>query len=245
MSEDSRYSSLMRFLDSYDSEAGEGKQSTKPSNGTVTRSATYIWDDPSGLSLPKSSSESTASQQGIESVGNELKAKIQSLKGEINENKQIAKGLQNEYVQLTVVKERRIERKKKQLEVLFSEQERGQTEALRKQEQFIEKLAVDVEELLKKQALLDEKLQSISNDKEIQMNKALHAARLKRSRSLRQLEVEERRVLDKAVQTKLPAMKKSAADTFGPKLDELVRNGKAELARVTEEIEGRVAGLTV
>lgn len=255
MSHESTYSNLMRYLDSYETSNSSIEEKTVPLLQSPRRSvrsspvksapSEYIWDDLNGLRLNNESLRSFPKPSDIENVGNELKEKVQTLKAEIQSNKRTAKELQKEYLQLTIVKDRKAERKKQQIESLLAEQEKDQHEALLKQKQFFEKVSIDVNNLEKKQAMLEEKLRSIQENKEVQLHKAVQASRLKKARALRQLEAEERQAIDKVVQTKLQAMQKAAADSFGPKLDALVRNGKLEISRLAQENEGGVHGVVV
>ena len=247
MSQESAYSSLMRYLDSYGTSQSSEERSVPqlPSprrsvrrSPTKSASTEYIWEDSSRLQLNVESTRVLPRQSAIEEVGAELKEKVQTLKTEIQSNKRAAKELQQEYLRLSIVKERKIERKKQQMESLLAEQEKGQNDGLQKQKQFFEKVNIDVNTLEKKQTMLEEQMRSIQTDAEVQLHKAANASKLKKARALRQLEAEEKQAIDKVIQSKLPAMQKSAADSFGPKLDALVKNGKMELSRLAQENEG-------
>lgn len=255
MSHESTFSNLIRYLDSYETSHSSVDEKPVPplhsprrvvrSSPVKSSSAEYIWDDLSRLQVSHESSRSLPTQSAIENVGNELKEKVQMLKAEIQTNKRTAKDLQKEYLQLTIVKDRKAERKKQQTESLLKEQERDQNEALHKQQQFFEKVTIDINNLEKKQTMLEEKLRYIQEDKEMQLHKAIQASKLKRARALRQLETEEKQAVDKVIQTKLQSMQKAAAESFGPKLDALVRNGKLELARLAQQNEGSVNRMKV
>jgi hypothetical protein len=252
MEGDMAYSSLMSYLDSIDNETSS---SSSPSHEranhiikAATSSSSYIWDNfdthlntpsiPNSSLLHRSGSSASSNGNVIETIGQEVKNKINELKAEIKNYKDKAREFQSEYIRLSAVKSRRMEKRQKQIDDQLSEQEREQNFGIKKQEDFILKLNIDISTLEKKYEALYDKHQLIHVTREEQLTSAERSCKQKSARSLNQLEADEKLSVDKIVQSKLPVFKKNAAEGFGPKMDDMVRQDKLELSRLTEEIEG-------
>lgn len=241
------YDNLMQFLDSYDAKevrAATSKISAIGSTSSVVQKSSsssprkesldssYIWDYPE--EYLRETYRKSSSPAPSPTIGSELKAKIQELKDAIKSNKEKAKELQAEFVRLSTVKSRRKERRQKLMDASLSEQENDQRAALKKQQDFMGKVRVDVATLEKKYSILSEKAEANVKEREHKLAMVHSSCKQKLARAMRQLEVEDKQSIDKVVHGKLDAMNKSAAELFGPKLDELVRQGREELSATLE-----------
>ena len=254
----STYSNLMAYLDTYESDAtsetnrgGESKSSKiihrdNPPPSSSSEASGYIWDALDSqhrhISTRRNEEELTSSSSS-RIIGEELKSRISSLKSVLKANKDEARELQAEFARLSMVKTRRTDKRRKQIEALMLEQENEQRLGLKKQEDFITKLTADIAAFEEKSSILTAKINSMEEERDTQLAAALKFFKQSRSRTLRQLEAEEKQSIEKIVHSKLAAMNKSAADGFGPKLDEMVRTGKSELAKLTEESDGSLKKL--
>jgi hypothetical protein len=96
----------------------------------------------------------------------------------------------------------------------------------KRQREFIDKLSNDVKELSEKKLALQDKQQKLGTGREQALTQLQAELKRKQQRARRQWEADEKLIFDKAYTLKAEAIRKAAADSFGPSLDKLVMEGK-------------------
>lgn len=101
---------------------------------------------------------------------------------------------------------------------------------LKKVQDFNDRLAAQVKTMTKSKEELEDRVGKLDAASEVALTRAKSDARNKYQRAKRQWEADEKAAFEKALAARLEGMKKSAADSFGPQLDQLVSERK-ELIR--------------
>ena len=199
-----------------------------------------------GRSSPQRSLASTAgagSSASLQRVVGDLKVKIDALKGQLGDKQARVRELQSELARLATAKARRVQKFRSAGEAQLAAQREELGAALKKTSDFVEKLASDVKQLTIKRDGLKDKQGRLAAQRESALQLLQDEVARKMARARRQWEAEERAVFEKALKGKEEALKKAAADSFGPALDKLVIEGKEAVRARQDECTKRLERL--
>lgn len=180
---------------------------------------------------------SNLSNSSLGSAVDELKRKIEMMKDQLYNKAEQAKELHMELVRINTAKKRREEKVKHNYELKLRDVREEQSSTIKKQHDFMVRIGEDVKQLVDKKNALKEKCDNFEVEKETQLVKVKEEARRKLHRAKRQWEADETLAFNKICTGKLDAMKKQAAESFGPKIDKMVIEGKEKLRDRIEEGE--------
>ena len=196
-------------------------------------------DRDDGLSSPTSK----ASGKSLNTVVTEIKGKVDMMKEELAITTKKIKDEELTLTRLQHAKQRSIEKFKRHWLTKVKDLKEQHAAAIAKQKEFLDRLEADTKKLLTKQDALKEKVAKLKHSKEISIELFKDEARKKRARARRQWEADEKIYLEKVAKSKEEHMKKTIADSFGPKIDKLVLNGKEEVRAKTDELEQKLLTL--
>lgn len=204
-------------------------------NGDNTTYFSFAASRGGGTSSQKSHDGVSMGSKSIQHVVNEIKVKVDTMKGEL-ENKHVRiRELQSELIRLNTAKNRRAQKFKSVWEAKLTAQREEQSAALKKTMDFVERIGHDVKQLNLKRDGLKEKHSRLSAHRETAIQILQDEMQRKVQRARRQWEVEEKAVFDKVLKGKEESLKKAAAESFGPALDKMVIDGKEAVRARTDE----------
>ena len=190
-------------------------------------------NDAASISSPSALSETVES----------LRRKIEAMKAELKERNSEVRDVQAELVRLGAASDRRTQKYQSQwedkLRIVTDEQEK----IVKRNLELLSRLREDVKQLETKEIALENKLASSRSNAESSVEVSSVTAQRRREKAKRQLESEERLMLEKVAATKLESMKTQAAKSLGAKLDALVIRGKETVSRRTEELDAKFMSL--
>ena len=196
-------------------------------------------DHDDGLSSPTSK----VSGKSLSTVVTEIKGKVDMMKEELAITIKKIKEEELTLTRLQHAKQRSIEKFKRYWTTKIKDLKEEHSAAIAKQKEFLERLETDTKKLQSKQEALKEKISKAKHSKELSIELFKDEARKKRARARRQWEADEKIYMDKVIKSKEEQMKKAIADSFGPKIDKLVLNGKEEVRAKTDELEQKLLTL--
>ena len=173
----------------------------------------------------------------MESVTSEIASKVDKMKKELNNKAQTVKQLKLEFERIHVAKERRIEKCRVTLEgKLNAVREQNHAAAL-KLDDLYQRLQSDVQKLSDQAQSLEDRMRASKAQQMEAIENTKRDAQKRLVRAKRQWEADENVSLEKVVKSKAELLQKQAADSFGPKLDKLVKDGKLKVSQVRDDGE--------
>ncbi|CAE7651361.1 unnamed protein product, partial [Symbiodinium microadriaticum] len=109
--------------------------------------------------------------------------------------------------------------------------------AIKRQSDFTAKVMGDVSKLEAKLSTLSEQSEHFEQSAAQRVQAAQEEGARNKRRSRKQMEADERQVFEKIAGSKRQAMQKSAADSVGPRLEELVKSNRERINKLREEGE--------
>jgi hypothetical protein len=179
----------------------------------------------------------------VQHVVEELKVKIDAMKGQLQQKQARIKDLQSELARLHTAKTRREQKFKTTWASKLTEQREVQAATLKKSRDFVERISGDVKQLTIKRDGLKDKVARLAAHRESALQLLQEDAQRKAQRVRRQWEAEERSVFEKVLKGKEEALKKAAAESFGPALDKMVIEGKEAVRARQDEVTKRLEKL--
>lgn len=139
-----------------------------------------------------------------------------------------------------MAKERRSAKCQEKSEAQLASLKLENSESIRKLSAIHEKLSKDVRKLEVQLQSLEEKRLGVNTDREIALEKAKVDAKNRLQRAHRQWEADESVTFEKIFLSRRESIEKQTADVFGPRLDKLVRDGKALVASMKVDTEKKL-----
>lgn len=195
------------------------------------------------LSRTVGNEEPISPTTSLHSVVDEVKHKVDIMKAELNSKTTKCNDLQAELLRVQTAKIRRIDKYKKIWIDKINELQDDQNSSLHKQKEFYVRLQSDIKSISDKKNEILKKMNDFYNNKESECNTIVNDGKRKRIRVKRQLESDEKLILEKIASSRVESMKKAAADSFGPKLDRMVMNGKEDVRKKSDELESKLIQL--
>jgi len=192
-----------------------------------------------GSGLSKSDINGGASRS-LQRVVGDLKVKIDALKGQLLEKTSHIRDLQSELARLSTAKARRVQKFRSTGEAQLAAQREELGAALKKNNDFVDKLGSDIKQLTVKRDGLKDKQGRFSSQRDAGLQLLRDEIMRKMQRTRRQWEAEERAVFDKVLKSKEELLKKAAAESFGPALDKMVIEGKEAVRERQDEVNKRL-----
>ena len=242
---DDRHGSIVSQLTGDDGDDGNGSSAQGGDNATyfsLRAGAGATSPSPSSSSSPQRTLGSHASKS-VQHVVEELKVKIDAMKGQLQQKQARIKDLQSELARLHTAKTRREQKFKTTWASKLSEQREVQAATLKKSRDFVERISGDVKQLTIKRDGLKDKVARLAAHRESALQLLQEDAQRKAQRVRRQWEAEERSVFEKVLKGKEEALKKAAAESFGPALDKMVIEGKEAVRARQDEVTKRLEKL--
>jgi len=239
---DDRHGSVVSQLTGDDGEDGNGSTAPGGDNATYFSLRAGAGASPSASSSPQRTLGSHASKS-VQHVVGELKVKIDAMKAQLQQKQTRIKDLQSELARLHTAKTRREQKFKTTWESKLSEQREVQAATLKKSRDFVERITGDVKQLTIKRNGLKDKVARLAAHRESALQLLQEDAQRKAQRVRRQWEAEERAVFEKVLKGKEEALKKAAAESFGPALDKMVIEGKEAVRTRQDEVTKRLEKL--
>ena len=239
---DDRHGSVVSQLTGDDGEDGNGSTAPGGDNATYFSLRAGAGASPSASSSPQRTLGSHASKS-VQHVVGELKVKIDAMKAQLQQKQTRIKDLQSELARLHTAKTRREQKFKTTWESKLSEQREVQAATLKKSRDFVERISGDVKQLTIKRNGLKDKVARLAAHRESALQLLQEDAQRKAQRVRRQWEAEERAVFEKVLKGKEEALKKAAAESFGPALDKMVIEGKEAVRTRQDEVTKRLEKL--
>lgn len=206
---------------------------------TVERLESYLSELSTQLSPKKNHKrdESSSTSVHMTASGNSevdgavvsLQEKLDSIKSEIKAKSEEAKELKGELVRFRTILERRERKVRQDWTLKLQESKSKATETISSQQQTLNSLIQGNKVLEEKLHLLVQKIQEYEEKKETTINNAKQDMKKQREQARRQLLVEEQAVFVKAAAKKSTQMQKQVADSFGPKMDDMIIKNKEYL----------------
>lgn len=165
-------------------------------------------------------------ENSIQSLVSEISMKVRNIKQELKLKSTNCKELQAELLRLKAAYSRRVEKTKKNWDSKRQQSREEQSISLKKQEEFINKLTLDISQLKQKIIALNDKKNKCLVMGETTVNEAKVTAAKNLQRAQKQWEHDEKQSFLKLAASKEEAMQKAAADSMGPKLERLVTDLK-------------------
>jgi hypothetical protein len=189
------------------------------------------------LHRPNNSDVSEDGNSSVQTAINELKAKVESRKAELAEKVALVKDAQSELMRVMKAKEKRAERAKASNEAKLKSIAEENESIVKKQGLLLAKIGDDVKSLGEKLSALQGKHQSLLESKDRTLDMAHSESKKKIARTRKQWEVEEKAIIDKHVESKVAAMKKSIADAMGPSMDRKVEDMRLEIQSLQKSLD--------
>lgn len=181
----------------------------------------------------------------VSKVVQEVAAKIERMKKELQERKERAKQLQGELMRVESAKERRekkiVEKWELQLRKLDDEHRKTYDEM----QSFRDRLAQDIKKLEAQSHELKGKLSKMAQDHEQQLHFARQENLKKLDKAKKQWRQDEKGFMEKVLNSRMEQLKKQAVDSLTPELDNLVRTNKEALEALRVEHENQLRKLTM
>lgn len=156
----------------------------------------------------------------------ELTAKVESLKEELARKIRSLKDLQSELMRLKTAQQRRRDKFKVSWEGKLREQRENHSEEIRKLSSFNDTIEAEVKDLRTKVEGLYQKIKEFESEREVMLEKAKVEVKRKKIRTRKQWEADEKTHFEKVVASKAEKLQEQAAQSFGPKLEKLVKESQ-------------------
>ena len=165
------------------------------------------------------------------------------MKDELKERNGEIRDVQAELVRLGAARDRRTQKYQSHWEDKLRNLTDEQGKIVKRNLELLSRLRDDVKQLEAKEVALENKLASSRSNAESSIEVSSVTAQRRREKAKRQVESEERLMLEKVAVTKLESMKTQAAKLLGAKLDALVIRGKETVSVRTEELDAKFMSL--
>ena len=189
--------------------------------------------------VPASISSPSALSETVES----LRRKIDAMKDELKERNGEVREVQAELVRLGAARDRRTQKYQSHWEDKLRLLADEQGKIVKRNMDLLSRLRDDVKQLETKEIALESKLASSRSHAESSIEVNSVTAQRRREKAKRQMESEERLMMEKVAATKLESMKTHAAKSLGAKLDALVIRGKETISARTEVLDTKFMSL--
>eukprot|EP01032_Pedospumella_encystans_P015278 gene15278-17485_t len=179
----------------------------------------------------------------LESVTSEIASKVDKMKKELQTKQQETKQLQQEFARIHAAKERRIDKCRVTQEGRLTTVREQNAAAVHKLDELHTRLQADVHKLSGQVQGLEERM-SLSKAHQMEaIEKTKRDAQKRLQRAKRQWEADEAVRFEKVIKSKSEYLQKQAADSFGPKIDKLVKEGKEKVAQIRDDGEVKLQKL--
>jgi hypothetical protein len=186
-----------------------------------------------------SSQDGTTVSEMIQAV----RSKVDAMKIELRNRCDFVKELQTELARVRNAKERREEKYKKLWESRLCDLTDEQSKMLKRQTDFLEKLAVDTKSLFEKDSALREKIRIGESNSASTMQRMSQDGQRKKERSRNQWISDERVAFEKVLASKMESMKTQAAKSMGLRLDATVSEYRETALRASEDFDDKLVQL--
>ena len=186
---------------------------------------------------------SVSSPLALSETVDSLRRKIEAMKDELKERNGEIRDVQAELVRLGAARDRRTQKYQSHWEDKLRNLTDEQGKIVKRNLELLSRLRDDVKQLEAKEVALENKLASSRSNAESSIEVSSVTAQRRREKAKRQVESEERLMLEKVAVTKLESMKTQAAKLLGAKLDALVIRGKETVSVRTEELDAKFMSL--
>jgi hypothetical protein len=186
-----------------------------------------------------SSQDGTTVSEMIQAV----RSKVDAMKIELRNRCDLVRELQTELARVRNAKERREEKYKKLWESRLSDLTEEQSKMLKRQTDFLEKLAVDTKSLFEKDSALREKIRIGESNSASTMHRISQDGQRKKERNRNQWISDEKVSFEKVLASKMESMKTQAAKSMGLRLDATVSEYRETALRASEDIDSKLVQL--
>lgn len=188
--------------------------------------------EPAGFAVENSSQKS-----GLSRVVQEVSAKIEKMKKELQEKKERAKQLQGDLLRVDSATERRQKKLTEKWELQLKKLDEEHNKTYKEMRGFRDHLVQDVKKLEAQSSELRVKMQKLSHEHDQQILLAKQENLKKLENAKKQWKQDEKGFMDKVLNSRMEQLKKQAVDALTPELDNVVRTNKEalEAARVENE----------
>ena len=188
----------------------------------------------------QSAATSFGSSKDLGEMVSKIKQKVEHTRSELREATNRAKELQSELVRVNAARKRRANKVRSEWEQKLEKQREEQDKSLKRLKDFVSRLQKETDDLKKKRDSLEERKNKIGRSREQTLRLLQEDIERKAAQTRRQWHVEEKAVFEKALSQRIEAIKKAAAESFGPQMDKMVEDGKLELRKREDAISGRL-----
>lgn len=179
----------------------------------------------------------------MDSVASEITVKVDRMKKELLSKVQTAKQLQGELLRIKTAKERKIDKCKVTWEGKLATIREQNATAAHKLDELYQRLQIDVQKLTEQVQGLESRIVQNKAHQSEALVQAKRDAEKRLVRAKRQWEADESLSFEKVIKKKAEVLQKQAADSFGPKLDKMVKDGKQKVSELKDEGEVRIQKL--
>lgn len=172
-----------------------------------------------------------------------VRSKVDAMKIELRNRCDSVRELQTELARVRNAKERREEKYKKLWESRLNDLEDEQNKMLKRQTDFLDKLAVDTKTLFEKDNALREKIRVGESSSASTMQRILQEGQRKKERSRNQWIADEKVSFEKVLASKMENMKTQAAKSMGLRLDATVAEYRETAQRASEDFDNKLIQL--
>lgn len=169
--------------------------------------------------------------------------KIANLKSSAQKTSDKLRDLKRELQQILTVQEKRRRKTEENCEQQIQRMKEEHESTMREMKAFHARLVGDLKKLEDQQLELQNRMRKQDADREVALEEARKEASKRIAKARRQWEADERVHFEKVLSSRNEQLKKQAADSFTPKLDEMVRTGKEKVEALRQEGEANLAKL--
>lgn len=181
--------------------------------------------------------DSRAGRSAYDSIASEITVKVDRMKKELSSKVQAAKQLQAELLRVRAAKERKIEKCRVTWDGKLASIREQNAAASTKLDELYQRLQSDVQKLTEQVQGLETRLTQSKAHQAEALVQAKRDAEKRLVRAKRQWEADESLSFEKVIKKKAELLQKQAADSFGPKLDKLVKEGKQQVSDIKDDGE--------
>lgn len=165
----------------------------------------------------------------MKSVVSEIARKVQRMRNELQKRVQSARELSSELNRLQAATERRKSKARASWETQLQAVKTDHSEVRLRLQSFCDRLQQDNDKLRNQQKALETRIERGRQERQLALRRADAEIAKRLQRAKRQWETDERLSCEKVLRGKSEALQHQAAASFGPKLDQLVADGKQKV----------------